>query len=534
MLISVRSTVRRTLAVAALVTSVAPLAQAQEPTATSPAAPPSNGGKLPPVRLLGPVTARSTETLGSIGTAVPLPGGKVLVNDILNRRVVMFDSTLANVTVVADTTSATANAYGARGGGLIGYGGDSALFIDPASLSMMVVNPNGELTTVRAVPRANEINLLSGGPNGRPGFDPQGRLVYRGLARARQGGGPGGARQGGGQGGAQGGARQQRGGGGGGGGGGTAFGGGPGGFSFQLPEQPDSAPIVRVDLASRALDTLATFKIPKIDIKATQTADGRPNIITTVNPMPNTDDWALLSDGTIALVRGHDFHVDWRKPDGTIVSSPKLPFEWQRMNDEEKQAVIDSSRAAMERQREEAQRMMQASGGPMAFINGGGAERMTIMMGPGGGGAPPARGAAPAAGAVAGGAAAGGGAGGGAGNQGGGRGAQGGGPGGPGGATFQIPPVNMIPATELPDYRPPFAQQASLGDLDGLLWVRTTAPQGEHGPIYYVISPATNEVVDRVQLPQGRMISGFGKGGVVYMSFRDLEGKVRLEVSRLR
>ena len=482
-----RVTVAATLAIAA------PLAAQQAP-------------KLPPVRSIGPVLARSEEPMSAISTAVPLPGGRVLVNDILQRRVVMFDSTLKNVTVVADSTAATGNAYGQRGGGLIGYSGDSALFIDPASLSMMVINSSGELTTVRAVPRANEINLLAGGPNGRPGFDPQGRLVYRGQGRPRQ------QQQGG---------RGGRGGGGGGGGGGFQ---GPGGMTFQAPELPDSAPIFRIDLASRALDTLGSIKIPKIDIKMTQGADGRMNVQTTTNPMPMVDDWALLSDGTIAVVRGHDFHVDWRAPDGTVTSGPKLPFEWQRLSDDDKQFIIDSARTAIEKQREEAQRMMNAAGGPAAFIQGGGGERAMVMLG-GGGGAPPQRGAAaaPAQGA-------GGGQGGGQrGGQGGGQGGGPGGPGGPGG--FQIPAVNLVPANELPDYRPPFGQQSALGDLDGLLWVRTSAPTGTEGAIYYVIN-RQNEIVDRVQIPQGRQIAGFGKGGIVYLGFRDTEGKARIEITR--
>jgi hypothetical protein len=456
--------------------------------------------KLPPIRSIGPVLARSEEPMSAVSTAVPLPGGKVLVNDVLMRRVVMFDSTLKQVTVVADSTAATGNAYGQRGGGLIGYNGDSALFIDPASLSMMVINASGELTTVRAVPRANEINLLAGGPNGRPGFDPQGRLIYRGQQRPRQ------AARGAARGGDRGGV------------------GGPGGMSFQMPELPDSAPVFRVDLSTRALDTVAAIKIPKVDVKVTQGNDGRMNISTTVNPMPTTDDWALLSDGTIALVRGHDFHIDWRAPDGTVTSGPKLPFEWQRLSDEDKQFVIDSARTAIEKQREEARTMMNAAGGPAAFINGGGAERMIVMGGPGGG-APPQRGAA---GAAAGG---GGGQAGQRGGQGGGQGgAQGGGPGGPGGG-FQIPPVNLIPANELPDYRPPFGQQSALGDMDGLLWIRTSAATGDQGPIYYVVN-RQNEIVDRVQLPQGRIIAGFGKGGVVYLGFRDAENKARIEITR--
>ena len=454
--------------------------------------------KLPPVRPLGPIQARSAEALGAVSTVVPLPGGKVLVNDVLQRRVVMFDSTLAHFTVVADSTSATANAYGARGGGLLGFGGDSALFIDPASLSMMVINGAGELTTVRAVPRANEIGFLVGGPNGRPGFDPKGRMIYRGNARGRAA------------------ARDAR----------PAFG------NFVMPEQPDSAPIVRVDLETRMLDTLAKFKIPKIDIKVTQGNDGRMNVQTTMNPMPMTDDWALLSDGSIAVIRGHDFHIDWVATDGTLTSSPKIPYEWQRLSDDDKQTVLDSARVAIEKQRAEAQRLVTGAGGPAAFFAGGGGERMVAIAG---GAAPPERGGGAGGGGGSGRGAAGAGAAGGAAGGGRGQGGDGGGRGGPGGpggpGGFQIPAVNMVNANELPDYRPAFGQQSALGDIDGNLWIRTSAPVGEAGPVYYVIDKQ-NEVVDRVQMPQGRVIAGFGKGGIVYLGFRDAEGNARLEWAR--
>lgn len=89
----------------------------------------------------------------------------------------------------------------------------------------------------------------------------------------------------------------------------------------------------------------------------------------------------------------------------------------------------------------------------------------------------------------------------------------------------------MIPARELPDYRPPFGLQSALGDLDGLLWIRSSASVGDAGPIYYVIN-RQNEVVDRIQLPQGRMVAGFGKDGIVFMAFRDTEGNNRVESAR--
>src|SRR6059058_2555606 len=77
---------------------------------------------LPPIRQLGPVTAVAKEPLGAVSSVRHLPDGRVLVNDIIGRRVVMFDSALSTVTIVADTTSATANAYGVRPGGQMSHG----------------------------------------------------------------------------------------------------------------------------------------------------------------------------------------------------------------------------------------------------------------------------------------------------------------------------------------------------------------------------------------------------------------------------
>ena len=83
---------------------------------------------------------------------------------------------------------------------------------------------------------------------------------------------------------------------------------------------------------------------------------------------------------------------------------------------------------------------------------------------------------------------------------------------------------SFIAPAELPDYRPVFAPGAAQADGDGNLWVRTTAVrQGAAGAIYDVIS-ARGELIDRVQIPAGRQIIGFGKGGAVYMLARDASG----------
>src|ERR1019366_747870 len=100
---------------------------------------------LPPGRPLGPGLSPSAEPLASVSQVRALPGGRVIVHDLTGRRVLLFDSTFKSFTVVADSTSATGNAYGSRLGGLVTFRGDSTLFVDPQSISMLVIDGNGKI-----------------------------------------------------------------------------------------------------------------------------------------------------------------------------------------------------------------------------------------------------------------------------------------------------------------------------------------------------------------------------------------------------
>jgi hypothetical protein len=422
---------------------------------------------LPPIRQLGPVTAVAKEPLGAVSSVRHLPDGGVLVNDILGRRVVMFDSSLATVTVIADTTSATASAYGPRPGGLIAYRGDSTLFVDPASLSMLLIDPNGKIVRVMSAPRAQDVGFLVGGPFGNPGFDTKGRLIYRAPPNFMA-------------------TRQQR--------------GSSGNRPLEFPNPPDSAALVRFDLATRKVDTVTFFKTAKLSLNVTQSPEGGIRVTSTTNPLPQGDDWALLPDGTIALVRTKDYHVDWLDPEGTMTASPKIPFQWERLTDEAKVAFIDSAKVAIEKARASGQR----DGAP------------GIMLRQGAGSAPaPAPGAQPGTMTV---------------TSGGNTtvtavGPGGGAPGGP------LPPLTMISPSELPDYKPAFAPGSTRADAEGNLWIRTSQNVNAI-PVYNVVN-RKGELVDRVQLPQNRVLVGFGPGGVVYLAVRE-GNTARLEKARVK
>ena len=407
----------------------------------------------PPIRQLGAVTAKSAEKFNNLVSVRPLSNGAVLVNDVAGRRVIMFDPALSKFTLIADSTSATSNAYSGRMGSLIAFRADSSVFIDPASVSMLVIDPAGKVARVMAIPRAEDAMAI-GSPFNASAFDASGRLIYR-MGGGRFGGGGANVR---------------------------TIVGGPGGAGGagrlpQIPEPPDSAFIARVDLASRKVDTVGVIKIPKVKFEV-KSDDRGMSMSSLINPLPVVDDWAITPDGAIAFVRGRDYHVDWLNPDGSKVTSAKIPFDWQRLTDEDKVAFIDSVKAARERQGANAPN---PTGAPA--IGGGGGQNIQIFMGPG----------------------------------------PGGGAGGPGGAAPRPPQleVNFIPPTDLPDYKPPFFANSTRADMEGNLWIRTIPTSAiAGGPVYDVIN-RKGEIVERVQIPVGRSIVGFGPGGAVYLLNRD-------------
>ncbi|MDB4873922.1 MAG: hypothetical protein JWM41_368 [Gemmatimonadetes bacterium] len=422
---------------------------------------PLGAQKAPRVRLLNLPSAASKTVFGSVTTVRQLLNGGVLVNDVGKRQLVLLDSSLATASVVLDSSTA-GNSYGPRGGALIPYG-DSTLFVDGASLSMLVLSPSGAIARVMSVPRSQDAPSLVNPAFGSPGFDGKGRLVYRTPVRSALPPITMGASN------AQ---------------------------TFSMPEQPDSAAVVAIDLVTRKSDTLGYFKIARTKMNITRT-DAGATLMPEINPLQAVDEWAVLPNGSIVIVRGRDYHVDRLAADGKITSNPKIPYEWQRLTDEDKVAVIDSAKTAYDRLRA-AGPAAAARAAEMGFATG---TRIAV----GGGGADGMRSALEGARA------------------------------GAANATAVLPPATFVTASELPDYRPVFVgPMAVRGDADGNLWVRTTATrQGAiAGPIYDVINPK-GELIDRVQVPAGRTIAGFGTGGAVYLTSRD-DGGVKVERAAIR
>jgi hypothetical protein len=395
---------------------------------------------VPPVRPLGPPLAISTEPFAAVSQVRSLPGGRLLLHDNAGRRVVLLDSTLKLLSVVADTTVATKDAYGPTMSGLIEARGDSTLIVNIDFLSMLVIDPNGNIARIAAVPDPKEAGNLLGGPFGTPGVDPQGRLVYEarlgGMGRIGY----------------------------------TQVPGGP----PPPPDKPDSALVVRFNVARRKVDTVGKFLIPSVVRHTVQDENKWVTTTYMINPLPWTDDWALLSDGRVAIVHGQEYRVDFVDPTGEVTTSPKILFDWQRLNDSAKTAIIDSARKTYNTVN--AARLAADAANAKADSARMGSAPMTATRAT----------AASASG---------------------------------GRAAFHTSVRVYIPIDEMPDYRPAFVQAAARGDEDGNLWIRTS--KFVNGGAVYDVINRQGTLIARVQVPQGRVIAGFGPGGIVYTGFLD-------------
>jgi hypothetical protein len=392
-----------------------------------------------PTRPLGAVTATATDTLGPRVVVRALSNGTVLVNDVVRQRVRLYDASLASSKIVIDSGSGGTNAampVSIPSAQLIAYTADSTLYVDISSGSLLVLDPAGKVAHVMALPRPRDAMFLAvGGPFGTPAMDNKGRLVYRGVIlptpKPPDPNSPMGMPS--------------------------------------FPQQPDSSPIVRADFDTRKVDTLATIKAmnPTSNMSFTMDKEGNPTLKMVLNPLNTGDEWVMLTDGTIAIVRAHDYHVDFVDADGTKRSAPKMPFDWVRLTEEQKQFKIDSLRPELDKQ-------VKAQGVNLPTIpTPNGMRKLQIAF-------------------------------------------------------------DFVPLKEISDYEPPVSPGSVMADLENRLWIvpRTAAGGGVAGLRYDIVN-RQGELVERVQLPKGKVLAGFGPGGVVYLL--DTDGKTaRLERATLK
>ena len=402
-----------------------------------------------PVVTLSASTATSADRFGAILNVRELPGGRLLVDDGKNREVKLLSSSLTTERIVLDSALESANTYGNFPLALIPYLADSTLFPSPnKARAVFVIDPNGNVARTLAMPRASDVPLLR-----RAVSDDKGRIIFAAPAEVKRA---------------------------------PALG--------VPPLLLDSVPLLRADLATRRTDTIAFVVHPMLGV---DTWNGRGQLTFWMpDALKWIDDWAVLSDGSLALVRGHDYHVDWLRSDDSKSASPKLPFEWRQLTDAQKEGMIDSAQHNWQVAAENNTLLQNAERPPTPW------PRATLS-----GSSDPAAPTRPSfdttkavvTNAVL-----------------------------SGSIMARLP--NKPTVDQVFDYYAPIRDRAAMADLDNQLWVLPTiSKESKAGELVYDVVGSKGELVRRVRLPAGRYIIGFGKGGVVYLAHGDLKNGFAVE-----
>lgn len=381
--------------------------------------------QLPPRNLSRPDLV-SVDTFGALLNVIEVADGKLLVNEGARKRLVLLDATLGHAVTILDSSVRNGSSYGPTAAPIIQYLPDSVLFVDVSNSVLVLLNLADRTSRAVALPRASDLTFI-----GRSGaaVDSNGRLVYRGRFVVRE---P------------------------------TTASPAP----AVLATSPTMAPIVRANFDTRTIDTLASYALqPAPIITRTETAN---KIIETWlrSALPTIDEWTLLSSGEIAIVGGHDYHVDIVQQNGTLRSGAKLPFDFRKLSDRDKQAIVDSARAAVRAHAAATTPVL-----PPRAMLGSDVARMTQKRLP-----------------------------------------------------HEII-EDFVPIDLMPDYYPPVRAGAIKPDYAGHAWILpTTSAQSLHGELVYDVVGNRGEFLFRVRLPGGRILAGFGQHGVVYLGARTATG----------
>ncbi|HEX6314779.1 MAG TPA: hypothetical protein VFZ73_07965, partial [Gemmatimonadaceae bacterium] len=115
------------------------------------------------------------------------------------------------------------------------------------------------------------------------------------------------------------------------------------------PNDKGDTPILRYDRSTNRFDTVATFNDPtRLNAGSPRRVGGTGGVgfgASGGRAFAGRDEWAVASDGAIALVRWKPYRVDWRLPDGNTITGPEIAYAPVRVGDAEKQEYLEALRA---------------------------------------------------------------------------------------------------------------------------------------------------------------------------------------------
>ena len=238
-------------------------------------------------RVLDKPQAEISEPFTNVASVRELSDGRVLVVD-LNQSVHVVDFKAESVEQIGRTGSGPGEYKSPQL--LLPLAGDSTLVVDPGNVRLLQITPNAK--PARTI--SDAFPLADGRPGTRlpRGIDAKGRGYQPGRAANLR------------------------------------------------PEsgitQADSSAVVRFTRGSPAEDTLGYIHLTprKIDIAQSNGTIRAVSIV--IPPFPSQDGWVVFPDGAVALVRTHDYRVDWVLPDGKRVAGRVIPYTPVKVTDADK------------------------------------------------------------------------------------------------------------------------------------------------------------------------------------------------------
>lgn len=109
----------------------------------------------------------------------------------------------------------------------------------------------------------------------------------------------------------------------------------------------DSAPLIRWDRLKGRFDTLAHLHLAPLAKAGSGGAPGHQVIMSRPQPFGAEDDWAVMPDGRVAVIRAADYHVDWIGRDGRKVASAPNAYRPEKVTAADKARVLQPVRAML-------------------------------------------------------------------------------------------------------------------------------------------------------------------------------------------
>ncbi|HKS07291.1 MAG TPA: hypothetical protein VJR92_13370 [Gemmatimonadaceae bacterium] len=251
-------------------------------------------------RSLGAPNAELKDPFTHISTIREMRDGRVLAVDERESKLMIVDFTAGTATQLGRTGNGPGE-Y-ALSGRLVALPGDTSALHDPRNVRYLIIYPDGKLGPTFRLDDSVWMKLGSRGTVPRAS-DSRGSLFFEGSPYTVMRGGTG------------------------------------------IPTPYDSTPIMRYDRRSSKLDTVAWVNLDKGNVVIQPGPERGLSIRVGALAWPSRDDWVVLPDGGVAVIRASDYHIDRYGPNGGRVSGPPLRIAPLAVTEAEKNAWREDRRA---------------------------------------------------------------------------------------------------------------------------------------------------------------------------------------------